>query len=1297
MEETPEIKRLQDNITNIRQDRVKNAQSVEGDFLVEQEQESIELQDSIANKPFSERVSSGVGAGVSDLAITAIGVEAGFRMNSLQKAMQSEDPTVSTIAGSLLKLSERWDDPNWNARQNPRQRQMIESRIQELGLDIEGPEAESLIASGSQEEFEIISEQIRDNQEKLVKVLEGGNAAAASYLVSSLFDIDALVGVGVFNKITKAKRLKHLKGLVAAGKITKSESKLLQAGSTRLGNIGQGSLAGATAAGITEGTRALLDPTVDEKDVIGAVALTTLMGAGIGGIVKPQRVEEIAEDIATTRLMDSVKKQNPKEESFTYNDAFSFTSKQEGGFADEVGDRGGATSFGISSKFYPKQFAEHQKILKEKGPRAARRYRKAFFKGEFYDKVVDKTMSPAQAKVMFDTAINSGVSTAKRLYKKAGGDVNKFLDLREEFVEKIVKNDSSQSKFLQGWKNRIQSLRDEVQPKSPVQNVDPNSSEPLVDVSRSVGAASTGEQKTVSVSASSEDIQNKVWDFFDDNPEIEESFRTLDDFVEADRGLLPRLSQGIAQKAYENIKKTPFISDYDRLIRDAGNVGRYLAYHTVDSPVGQIVNNRSAAATADLVNRTSAVHYAPRARGHYHKWAMDQGMKRISKDYVWDGHLQFGKELQRYREHLHAGKALDDVHPSIKAASDDLDRALSEQLRQNKLYGVDGFEDVEFIPGYTPRKWRGDKFAELETKKGLGDRPVLEALARGIRAKSPDIDEEIAFAMATAIRRSARNNNVPSPVGSLMTVNASGQTTLEQALVDTGVANSPAQAKTMAEGILYKNSDRGTVRSSRSRINIDMTTPIEGTDKTLLDLIDNDVYSVVDRTIRAQSNHAGMASVGIQARDKESWLRAAVDEAEATGGDPREASKVVDDVFSYFDEGAFAGGAGPVAGRLNKLAIMSFLPQLGITQMAEAGVAMGTGGIRAWTKYVGKTMPDILKGTSADMMQSLHGVGAYAADHRLWVSTDHLDDVDLSSAVPFMRTVDRAMDKGMRGMGYISGFYKVNEMLHATAALTMNNYMVRSIKGNKNAKRLSTMGVDKEFRAIIQDKIDRKVIEFDEAGDVVDMHVEQWNPEELNLLRVVTRRNMDQTVQKARKGEAHAWQYTELGSLFSSLKSFTFTAAQKQLIKNARISDPEAFQMLLATTGTAGLAFAAKQIVNGNMDKLDDPEYIAKGALNWSPLLSPALMALDSFSFLIGADQIPGSPFPMNKWRYGHDGLISIPAGVTALNQLAGLPRIPADLLDGDLSRDSINALKAVPVIGRSYPMVPIFETLDKD
>lgn len=1296
---TSETERLQNNIKRLREDRFNAAQRVQGDFLVEDEQVGVESARRIEDKNTAELIGGSASAGFQDTAAYAIGTDIGIRGAAGVMRYNEGDQTAKAVAEEILKLSERFDDPNWNPRVNDSQRELIEQDITELGLDIEGPEAEALMGAGSNFERSLIKEQITKSRERMSTVADAGALGITAYMAANIFDIDTLTGVGLFAKLRKVKTIKRLQKLERSGDITADEVNKLSKASSRSSNLKTGIEAGLTSALVVEGTRAVLDPTADEKDVIGAAILATTLGAGIGAALPTNRVETIADDIAFNRILKSAKKYDPiGKQRGVFNESMRFVEEAEGGFANVAGDRGGATMFGITEKYYPKQHKEVVKILKEKGDAAARRYSRNFFKNEFYNKVVTPEMSAAQAKVMFDTAVNSGTGTAKKLYKKANGNVNKFLQLREDYVRDIAAKDPSQEQFLQGWLNRINRLRDDVAGVRTKSGMTTEGQTRRND-EQSVGAASINNREEVFQTGSSQQLQDLAWDFFEENPELDAAYRGLDDFIgTGEDGFAARLSKQISEKVYKGIQQTPFISDYDRLVRDAGIVGRYLAYHTLDSPVGQIVNNRSAAATGDLMNRMAAVEYAPNAAKHFDTWAKDQGIRRVSKRYVWDGHLEFGKELQKYRETIHAGKTPDaNVHPSIKAASDDLDRAYKIALDNNKKYGVEGFEDVEFISGYTPRKWRGDKFSQIEAKDGIGSARVIQALKDGIMAKTPDMDEQTAFIYAAAIRRAAKNTQLQSPVGSLMTVNAQGQAAIEQAILDMGLVQTADEAIEMARKVLYKDSERGTVKASRRRINIDMTTAIPGTDKTLLDLVDNDVYAITDRAIRGQSNHAAMASVGIQNRDREAWLRAAMDWAEQSGLDPIKAQKAVNDMFNMFGEGAF-GNMDPNAGRINKLAILSFLPQLGITQIAEAGVAMGVGGIRGWTHYAGKSIPDMLKGKDPEILDSLWGVNAYAADHRLWVSTDHLDDVNLDDAPRFMRTVDRAMDKGMRGMGYISGFYKVNEFLHATAALTMNNYMVRSIRDSKNAARLATMGVDEEFASIIRNHLSNGNIKFNEQGFVSDMGVENWHPDELDLLRVVTRRNMDQTVQKARKGEAHAWQYNTVGSLFSSLKSFTFTAAQKQLVRNMRLADPEAFQMVLTTTGTAALAYAAKQIVNGNLDRLEDPEYLAKGAINWSPLLSPAMMAVDPLAFVLGADKIPGSPVPFNDWRYGSQGLISLPAGITALNQLSGLGRLPADLLEGDgLDRDSINALKALPVIGRSYPMIPIIEQLDKD
>ncbi len=64
------------------------------------------------------------------------------------------------------------------------------------------------------------------------------------------------------------------------------------------------------------------------------------------------------------------------------------------------------------------------------------------------------------ALMVFDVAIGSGVSRAKKMFKQSGGDINKFEQLRREFYNNIVKNDSLQKRFIKGWNNRVNHTRE---------------------------------------------------------------------------------------------------------------------------------------------------------------------------------------------------------------------------------------------------------------------------------------------------------------------------------------------------------------------------------------------------------------------------------------------------------------------------------------------------------------------------------------------------------------------------------------------------------------------------------------------------------------------------------------------------------------------------------------------------------------------------------------------------------------------------------------------------------------------
>jgi len=190
--------------------------------------------------------------------------------------------------------------------------------------------------------------------------------------------------------------------------------------------------------------------------------------------------------------------------SATFEDALKFVLRWEGGYVNHPADKGGPTNQGITQATYDAYRAS--KGLKKQDVRyiTNSEVKEIYFNNYWKTARCDRLPSPLNMVIM-DIAVHSGPGRAIRLLQRAlnalgirdkdgkplveDGDwgpktesavkrlqerlaqdphiltqvVNKVLDLREEFYRLIVKNDPSQGVFLQGWLNRNNDLRKEVQ------------------------------------------------------------------------------------------------------------------------------------------------------------------------------------------------------------------------------------------------------------------------------------------------------------------------------------------------------------------------------------------------------------------------------------------------------------------------------------------------------------------------------------------------------------------------------------------------------------------------------------------------------------------------------------------------------------------------------------------------------------------------------------------------------------------------------------------------------------------
>lgn len=141
-----------------------------------------------------------------------------------------------------------------------------------------------------------------------------------------------------------------------------------------------------------------------------------------------------------------------------YEQAYQLLRQLEGGYANDPADRGGATIFGISSKYHPNDFAYVRSLLNKGETDRAERYVKGFYKKNYWDKIGADNLDPAIGLMAFDSAVHHGETAARKLLKRSGGDPSKFIEERKKYINAIIKNDPTQARFQKGWQNRIDTI-----------------------------------------------------------------------------------------------------------------------------------------------------------------------------------------------------------------------------------------------------------------------------------------------------------------------------------------------------------------------------------------------------------------------------------------------------------------------------------------------------------------------------------------------------------------------------------------------------------------------------------------------------------------------------------------------------------------------------------------------------------------------------------------------------------------------------------------------------------------------
>lgn len=135
-----------------------------------------------------------------------------------------------------------------------------------------------------------------------------------------------------------------------------------------------------------------------------------------------------------------------------FDSALKFTLTHEGGYNPKDAN-GAEVNMGINKEHNPD--VDVKNLTKEG---ATKLYRE-----RYWDKIGGDELAaqnPSLATAAFDTAVLAGPDRAKKMLAQAGGDTNKFLELRQQFLDGLVaKNPEKYGPYQKAWNTRTNDLR----------------------------------------------------------------------------------------------------------------------------------------------------------------------------------------------------------------------------------------------------------------------------------------------------------------------------------------------------------------------------------------------------------------------------------------------------------------------------------------------------------------------------------------------------------------------------------------------------------------------------------------------------------------------------------------------------------------------------------------------------------------------------------------------------------------------------------------------------------------------
>jgi len=584
--------------------------------------------------------------------------------------------------------------------------------------------------------------------------------------------------------------------------------------------------------------------------------------------------------------------------------------------------------------------------------------------------------------------------------------------------------------------------------------------------------------------------------------------------------------------------------------------------------------------------------------------------------------------------------------PDIRLAADAYDNAARESYTINKgkdgEASVDGFQNVDENPHYTPYNWSGTKINDIVNSGKATLQHLTDALSNSYRRAGMSQGKDADLVASAVIRRAMLGESeMDTSVFSLL--QADGQEFLREVLRDNGLDDT--QANGLIKRLVGDSKERSQEGFTKSRNDVDMSASIETSDGSklqIVDLLSNDLSGDWQRYTRRSSGAAALARQGITNRADRSEVITAIQSEQRALGEEITPRKELEAMFTAFDGGATQGWSslnkgdvaaqGEAVGTLKRMVQLAWLNKLGLTQLGEMGAMMAQNGVANWArrgpmKWLDK---ELKAGNQALIDDMAYITGDIGQDHHFFSQHLNLDEVSDLDKQTLISKIQSKTASASYVQGFTSMFNQIRTFQQQTAALGMADKVMRTLKKSMDegvelddidkARFWNDMGLDGETLNELEQLISSGVISFDETGQFVNrLHMDQWDNKLAQIFGASITRNINQVVQKSMAGETDTWMHTGWGSILTHLKTFPMQATQKQMVRHFRNNDPQAYAALGYGLATAMVASMVKDSVNPTAKEKSLSEH-AERAFSYSNMTGFIPMYFDPLMSAMGLD-----------------------------------------------------------------------------